>query len=249
MLSCLSSTNCSLLSPSLFIAEPSPHSSLSNPASIPESQASPTPKTNVLQPTVSPSPPGDDISLAAVALSTSASTPEHVSQRSFSSLSLTSSAASKLMIPPEPELHHEPRTPPLLSIDIYVEEKIARGKVDLIPDPASDFRISTSSELTTTAASAPDLSRRGYSLELTSSSTSTNGGGTKLQNGGSKIRRSISEFGSRIRRQSIPLPFKSGSGATRLGTAGRIIRQDLREESRGEDGLESGWEDVREDKV
>ncbi|KAH9977439.1 hypothetical protein BJV77DRAFT_967989, partial [Russula vinacea] len=67
--------------------------------------------------------------------------------------------------------------------------------------------------------------------------------------GGSKIRRSISEFlhlgtGSRIRRQSVPLPFKSRGGATSLGTMASVVRQDLLEESRGEDGLENGWEDT-----
>jgi hypothetical protein len=246
-----------MLSPSLFIAEPSPHSPLSNPASIPEAQASPTPETNVSQPTISPSPLG---ALAAVALSTPASTPEHISRPSSCSLPLASlvpSAADTLMIPPESEFHHQPQTPPPQSSDIHVhvEEKITRGNVDLIPDPASIFPVSTSSKSTpTTAASAPDLSRRGYSLELMPSSTSTNGGGSKSQKGGSKIRRSISEFlhfgtGPRIRRQSVPLPFKSRSGATTLGTAASIIQQDLQEELRGEGGLENGWEDVREDEA
>jgi hypothetical protein len=101
--------------------------------------------------------------------------------------------------------------------------------------------------MATTATSAPDLSRRGYSLELTSLRTSTNGGNTKSQNGGSKIRRSIGEFlhfgaGSRIRRQSVPLSFNSHSGATGLGTGAG-------EESQGEGGLENGWEDVRSDET
>ena len=98
----------------------------------------------------------------------------------------------------------------------------------------------------------PGRFRRGYSLELTSLSASTNGGRTKSQNGGSKIRRSISEFlhfgtGSRIRRQSVPLSFKSRSEATSLGTGAGAIQQDLREESQEEVGL--GWEDVRSDEA
>jgi hypothetical protein len=95
--------------------------------------------------------------------------------------------------------------------------------------------------------SAPDLSRRGYSLELMSPNISINSSGTKSLNGGSKIRRSISEFlhfgaSSRIRRQSVPFPFKTYSGAT--STPARVMRQNLREVS-GEGELENGWEDVR----
>ncbi|KAF8490518.1 hypothetical protein F5888DRAFT_1807995 [Russula emetica] len=90
-------------------AEPLPNSPLSNPTSIPESQAPPTPTTNISQLPVSPSPLGDDISLAAVMPSTSASTPEHISRRSSSSLpssSPGSSTASTLLIPLESESHH-----------------------------------------------------------------------------------------------------------------------------------------------
>jgi hypothetical protein len=128
-----------------------------------------------------------------------------------------------------------------------------RGKADLIPDPASIFPASASSKSTaTTTVSAPDLSRRGYSLELTSPNISINGSGTKSLNGGSKIRRSISEFlhfgaSSRIRRQSVPLLFKSRSVATSSGIPAGVMRENLREVSRGEGGLENGWEDVRED--
>ncbi|KAF8500510.1 root hair defective 3 GTP-binding protein-domain-containing protein [Russula emetica] len=158
--------------------------------------------------------------------------------RSSSSLPLSSpgsSAASTLLIPLESESYHRPQSSPSHSTgDVHVVEKIARGKVGLIPDPASIFPASASSKLmATTTVSAPDLSRCGYSLELTSANTSINSSGTKSPlNGGSKIRRSISEFlhfgaSSRIRRQSVPLPFKSLS--------------------RGEGALENGWEDVRED--
>jgi hypothetical protein len=253
---CLSSTNCSMLSLSPFIAETIPNSPLSNPTSVPESQAPPAPTTNISQPPVSLSPLGDDISLAAVAPSTSASAPEYTSRRSSSSLPSTSpvsSAASTLLIPLESESHHQPQSPPSHSNDAHVVEKIARGKVDLIPDPASIFPASASSKSTaTTTVSAPDLSRRGYSLELTSPNASINGSGTKSLNGGSKIRRSISEFlhfgaSSRSRHQSVPLPFKSCSGATSSGTPASVMRQNLREVSRGEGGLENGWEDVRED--
>jgi len=134
-----------------------------------------------------------------------------------------------------------------------VVEKVAQGKVDLIPDPASIFPASASSKSTaSTVASAPDLSRRGYSLELTSPSTRISDGSTKSLNGGSKIRRSITEFlhfgpSSRIRRQSAPLLFRSRSGTSSSGTPAGAIRQNLREESRGDDGLENGWEDVRAD--
>ncbi|KAF8492026.1 root hair defective 3 GTP-binding protein-domain-containing protein [Russula emetica] len=239
-------------------AEPLCNSPLSNPTSMPESQAPPTPTTNVSQPPVSPSPLGDDISLAAVTPSTSASTPEHISRRSSSSLpssSPGSSAASTLLIPPESESYHRPQSSPSHSTgDVHVVEKIARGKVGLIPDPASIFPASASSKsMATTTVSAPDLSRRGYSLELTSANTSINSSGTKSPlNGGSKIRRSISEFlhfgaSSQIRRQSVPLPFKSCSGTTSSGTPAGIMRQNLPEVSRGEGALENGWEDVRED--
>jgi hypothetical protein len=250
------STNCLTLSLSLFIAEPISNSPLSNPTSIPESQVSPTSTANVSQPPVPLSPLGDDISLAAVVPSTSASTPEHISRRSSNSLPSTSpvsSAASTLLIPPESQSHHQPQSPPSDSNDVHVVETIARGKVDLIPDPASIFPASASSKSTaTTTVSAPDLSRRGYSLELTSPNTSINGSRTKSLNGGSKIRRSISEFlhfgaRSRIRHQSVPLPFKSCSGATSSGTPAGVMRQNLQEVSRGEGGSENGWEDVRED--
>lgn len=156
------------------------------------------------------------------------------------------------MIPTESESHEQLQSPLSQSSDIHVEEKIPQGKDDLIPDPALIFPVSTSSESTATSTtSAPDLSRRGYSLELTSLSTS---GSTKSQKGGSKIRRSISEFlhfgtGSRIRRQSVPLSLRSRSVATNLETGASILRQDLPEESRGEDGLENGWEDVRSDEA
>jgi len=129
------------------------------------------------------------------------------------------------------------------------------GKVDLIPDPASIFPVSASSKsTTTTTVSAPDLSRRGYSLDLTAPNTSIDSSGTKSLNGSSKIRRSISEFlqfgaSSRIRRQSAPLSFKTRSGATSSGTPDGVIRQNLREESQAEGGLENGWEDVREDLI
>lgn len=251
-----SSTNCSTLSMSPFIAEPIPKSPLSSPTSIPESQAPPTPTTNISQSPVSLSPLGDDISLAAVAPSTSASTPEHISRRSSSSLpsaSPVSSAASTLLVPPESESHHRPQSPTSDSNDAHVVETITRGKVELIPDPASIFPTSASSKSTAaTTVSSPDLSRRGYSLELTSPKTSINGSGTKSLKGGSKIRRSLSEFlhfgaSSRIRRQSVPLPLKSCSGATSSGTPAGVMRQNLREVSRGEGGLENGWEDVRED--
>ena len=100
--------------------------------------------------------------------------------------------------------------------------------------------------------SAPDLPRRGYSLDLTSPTISINGSGAKSLHGGSKIRRSLSEFlhfgaNSRIRRQSIPLPFKSRSGGAGLETPAGVMRQNLPEVSRAEGGLENGWEDVRED--
>ena len=71
---CFSSTNCSMLSLSPFIAEPILDSPLSNPTSIPESHAPPTPTVNALQSPESPSPLGDDISLASVAPLASAST-------------------------------------------------------------------------------------------------------------------------------------------------------------------------------
>ena len=244
---CFSSTNCSMLSLSPFIAEPIPDSPLSNP---------PTPTTNVWQRPVSLSPLGDDMSLGAVAPLTSVSTLEHVSRRSSSSLPSTSpvlSAVSTLLIPPESESHRRPQFPPSHSNDVHVVEKAARGKVDLIPDPASILPASASFKSTaTTTVSAPDLSRRGCSMELRSSNTSINGSGTKSLNGGSKIRRSISEFlhfgaSSRIRRQSVPLLFKSRSGATSSGTAAGVMRQNIPEVSRGEGGLENGWEDVRED--
>ncbi|KAF8496384.1 root hair defective 3 GTP-binding protein-domain-containing protein [Russula emetica] len=239
-------------------SEPLPNSLLSNPTSIPESQAPPMPTTNVSQPPVSPSPLGDDISLAAVTPSTSASTPEHISRCSSSSLpssSPGSSAASTLLIPLESELHHRPQSSPSHSTgDVHVVEKIARGKVGLIPDPASIFPASASSKsMATTTVSVPDLSRRGYSLELTFANTSINSSGTKSPlNGGSKIRRSISEFlhfsaSSRIRRQSVPLPFKSCSGTTSSGAVAGIMRQNLPEVSWGEGALENRWEDVRED--
>lgn len=237
-------------------AEPIPHSTLSNPTSMPESQVLPTPTTNVSQPPATLSPLGDNISLPAIAPSTSVSTPEHISRRSSSSLPSTSpvsSAACTLLIPPESESHHRLQSPPPHSNDAHVVEKIARGKVDLIPDPASIFPASASSKSTaTTTVSAPDLSRRDYSLELTPPDTSINGSGTKSLNGGSKIRRSISEFlhfgaSSRIRRQSFSLPFKSRSGTTSSGNRAGVTRENLREVSRVEGGLENGWEDVRED--
>ena len=248
---CFSSTNCLTLSLSHFIAEHIPNSPLSNPTTILEPHAPPTPTTNVSQPDVSLSPLGDDISLAAVAPSTPASTPEHISRRSSNSLPSTSpvsSTVSTLLIPPESESHHRPESPPSDSNDTHVVETITRGKVDLIPDPASIFPASASSKsAATTTVSAPDLSRRGYSLELTSPNTSINDSGTKSLNGSSKIRRSISEFlhfgaSSRIRRQSIHLPFKS-RGRASSGTSAGVMRQNLREEG----GLENGWEDVRED--
>ena len=254
---CLSSTNCLMLSLSLFIAEFTHNSPLSNPTSIPESQA-PTPTTDVSQPPVSPSPLRDDISLAAVAPSTSAFIPEHISRRSSSSLPSTSpvsSAASTLLILPESESQHRPQSPPSHSDDAHAVEKIARGKVDLIPDPASIFPVSAFSKSTaTTAVSAPDLSRRGYSLELTSPGISINGGSIKSLNGGSKIRRSISEFlhfgaSSRIRRQSVPFPFKSRTQVTSSGTPAGVMQQNLRGELRTDNGLENGWEDVREDNL
>ena len=72
-------------------------------------------------------------------------------------------------------------------------EKIARGKVDLIPDPASIFRASASSKSTAaTTVFAPDLSRRGCSLELTfrdpgrhhaTEFTGSAAGGRGLENG------------------------------------------------------------------
>jgi hypothetical protein len=250
-----SSANCSTLSMSPFIAEPIPKPPLSSPTSIQELQAPPTPTTNISQSPVSLSPLGDDISHAAVAPSTSASTPEHISRRSSSSLPSTSvsSAASTLLVPPESESHHRLQSLPSDSNDAHVVETIARGKVDLIPDPASIFPTSASSKSTaTTTVSAPDLSRRGHSLELTSPNASINGSGTKSLKGGSKIRRSLSEFlhfgaSSRIRHQSVPLPLKSCSGATSSGTPAGVMRQNLPEVSRGEGGLENGWEDVRED--
>ncbi|KAF8489025.1 hypothetical protein F5888DRAFT_1809127 [Russula emetica] len=110
-------------------AEPLCNSPLSNPTSMPESQAPPTPTTNVSQPPVSPSPLEDDISLAAVTPSTSASTPEHISRHSSSSLpssSPGSSAASTLLIPPESESYHRPQSSPSHSTgDVHVVEKIA----------------------------------------------------------------------------------------------------------------------------
>ena len=229
-----------------FIAEPTPNSPLSNPTSI-------TPTTDVPQRSVSPL--GDDISLAAVTPSTSTSTPEHISRRSSSSLPSTfpvSSAASTPSIPPESESYRRPHSLPSNSNNTHVVERIARGDVDLIPDPASIFPVSASSKsTTTTTASAPDLSRRGYSLDFSAPNTSINGSGTKSLNGGSKIRRSISEFlhfgaSSRIRRQSAPLSLKSRSGKTSSGTPAGVMRQNW-EESQAEGGLENGWEDVRED--
>ena len=237
-----------------FIAEPIPNSPPSNPTSIPESQAPPTPTANALQPPESPSPLRDDIPLTAVAPSASASTPEHISRRSSSSIPPTSPvspAASALLTPPESDPHHRSQSPPSHSNGVHVVEKIARGKVDLIPDPASIFPASASSKSTaTTTVSAPDLPRRGYSLELTSPNISINGSRTKSLDGGSKIRRSIGEFlhfgaSSRIHRQSVPLLFKSRSKATSSGTPDGVIQQNLREVSRG--GLENGWEDVCED--
>ena len=245
------STNCLTLSLSPLIAELIPNSPLStgSPTSISESHTPLAPTTNESQPPVSQSPLGDDISLAAV----TPSAPEHISRRSSSSLpssSPASSAASTLLIPPESE--HRPQSPPSHSNDAHVVEKVARGKVDLIPDPASIFPVSASKSTTTTTASAPDLSRRGYSLDLTSPNTSIKSSGAKSLNGGSKIRRSISEFlhfgaSSRIRRQSVPLPFRSRSGATSSGTPAGVMRQNLRDVSRVEGELENGWEDVRED--
>lgn len=99
--------------------------------------------------------------------------------------------------------------------------------------------------------SAPDLSRRGYSLELTSPNTSINRSGSKSLDGGSKIRRSLSEFlhfgaSPRIRRRTVPLFFKSRSRPTSSGTLVGVMRQNLREVS-GEGGLENEWEDVRDE--
>lgn len=250
---CISS-NCSILSLSPFIAEPIPSSPLSNGTFISESQDPPTPTTNVSQSPASPLLLGDDISIAAVTPSTSGSTPEYISRQSSSSLPLTSpvsSAASTLLIPLESEPHHRLQSPPLHSNDTHVAEKIARGKADLIPDPASIFPASASSKSTaTTNVSAPDLSRSSYSLELTSPNTSINGSGSKSLDGGSKIRRSLSEFlhfGSkpRIRRRTVPLLFKPRSGSTSSGIPAGIMRQNLREVS-GEGGFENEWEDVRE---
>lgn len=252
---CLFSTNCSTLSLSPFIAEPIPNSPLSNGTSIPESQVPPTPITNVPQSPASPSLLGDDISIAAVTPSTSASTPEYLSRQSSSSLPPTSpvsSAASTLSILLESESHHRPQSPPLHFNDTHVAGKIAQGKADLIPDPASIFPASASSKSTaTTTVSAPDLSRRGYSLELTSPNTSINRSGSKSLDGGSKIRRSLSEFlhfgaSPRIRRRTVPLFFKSRSRPTSSGTLVGVMRQNLREVS-GEGGLENEWEDVRDE--
>lgn len=242
----------------LPIAEPPPHTHLSIPASSPKSQglqALPTPKADASQPRAFPL--GDVMSLANVAPSVSASTPEQASWRSSSSLPSTSavpSVASILTFPLSSESHYQSQPLYPQSNGTNAGEKVAR-EVDLLPDPASIFSaIASSDSTTTTSASVPDLFRRGHSLDLPS--PSTNGGGSsKQQNEGSKIRRSISELlhfgsGSRTRRRSVRLSFKGRSKATGLGTATTsAIRQELLEESQGGERLENGWEDAREDEA
>ncbi|KAH9959724.1 hypothetical protein BJV74DRAFT_799926 [Russula compacta] len=218
------------------------------------SQALPTPKADTSQPQAFPL--GDDMSLAAVESSASASTPEQASWRSSSSLpsaSAVPSVASILTLPLSSESHYQSQPLYPQSNGPNAGENVAQ-EVDLLPDPASIFSAIASSESTaTTSASALDLSQRGHSLDLLS--PSTNGGGSRQQNEGSKIRRSISEFlhfsnGSRTRRRSVRLSFKGRRKATGSGAATTsAIRQELLEESQGGERLENGWEDAREDEA
>ena len=232
---------------SLSAAEPVPNPFPSILASAPETQALSMQEANMSRPLSPPLPPGDDMSLPELPLPTSASTPAQPSQRSSVSLLPTSAIPSAALTPtsrPSSEAHDQLQLPHLQTSGSDVGEQVTRG-TNPLPDPASIFT-ATESSVSTAPASAPPLPRRGHSLELPSSSTN---GGSKQHTGGSKIRRSISDLlhlgsSSRMRRRSVPLPFKGRGWAMSSDSSPSAIRQDLREEPQGADGLEHGWEDV-----
>jgi hypothetical protein len=186
----------------------------------------------------------------AISSPASAFTQEQPSQRSSIS---SPTFAAPLVVPtltsPSSELsdsRHQPQSSESQYSDTDAGEQVS-CELDLIRDPASIFTAIASSESTaTTAGSAPNLPRRGHSLELPSPSANAS---SNQHTGASKIRRSLSELlyfgtGSRTRRRSVPLPLKGCGWALGSDASASTIRQDLREEPHAIDGLENGWEDI-----
>jgi hypothetical protein len=233
---------------SLPTAEPVPRSRLPALASAPDTHALLMQNANKSLPSACPSPQDHDTFPMAALPSASPSAQEHPSRRSSSS-SPTSAAPLATSTPASPpselsDSHYQPQLP---RPESQHSDTDARGQVacgfDLIRDPASIFTtIASSGSTATTAASAPNLPRRGHSLELPSPSANSS---SNQHTGGSKIRRSISEFlhfgsGSRTRRLSVPLPFKGRGWALGSDASASAIRQDLREDPHGVNGLENG---------
>jgi hypothetical protein len=201
------------------------------------------------QPSACPAPQDHDS--FPMAIFPPASTQEHPSQRSSGSPPASAAPlAASTPASPSSELsdsHYQPQLPRSESqnSDTDAGGQVACG-LDLIRDPASIFTtIASSGSTATTAASAPNLPRRGHSLELPSPSANSS---SNQHAGGSKIRRSISDFlhfgsGSRTRRLSVPLPFKGRGwalGSDASDASASAIRQDLREVPHVVDGLENG---------
>ncbi|KAH8989971.1 hypothetical protein EDB92DRAFT_1866613 [Lactarius akahatsu] len=159
-----------------------------------------------------------------------------------------------------PSISSTPTLPPSEDSHAYA----AAAPADFIPDPASIFASATTTSLSmttistaTTAASALDIARRGHSLDLPSSTTST-GKHHHRHATGAKIRRSISELlnfgssGTRSRRRSLPFTFKGRSSTraalgTEHGSGSGVGSSALRRNLDLNDGSEDGWEDTRED--
>jgi len=229
--------------------EPSPNLRPSTPVSPSESEVVPTPKATA---TFS-SQVTSSVEIAPLASTSTTDNASHRSSFSLPSTSAAPSVASTLTLPPSSGSNYSTSAVPSIASphQQYNSTEVSRG-VDPIPDPPSITSSITSSELIApTATSTPDLTRRSYSLDLPSPSAKDGG---KLHSTGSKIRRSISEFlpfgnGSRMRRRSVPLPFSRHAGTTGSRAAASTIRQDLREESQGDEGLEDGWEDAGKDET
>jgi hypothetical protein len=229
-------------------AGPTPHASLSTPAPIPEEQALPVPTADASSTSSTPSRQDDDASPAAGSPSTPRSTSGQLMQGSSTSTpsEYPSTAAPSIAPTPTPPILTEPHVQPLaprsLSNGADAHEKVRRAGV-LIPDPASIFSV-------TTTASAPDLARRGHSLDL--SSPISDGGDKHRNHAGAKIRRSLSgllHFGdsSQTRRRSMPFAFKVRGALVRSGTSPSALSPDSRGELHRSEGSEDGWEDTRED--
>jgi len=234
---------------SLPTAEPAPRSPLPALASAPDTHALLMQNANMSQPSACPSPQDHDTFPMAVLPPASASAQkEHPPQRSSSSAP-TSAAPLATSTPASPpselsDSHYQPQLP---RSESQYSDTDAGGQVacgfDLIRDPASIFTtIASSGSTATTAASAPNLPRRGHSLELPSPSANSS---SNQHTGGSKIRRSVSNFlhfgsGSRTRRLSVPLPFKGRGWALGSDASASAIQQELREDPHGVDGLENG---------